>query len=352
MISFSGKPFISIERLANLLQYEVCAFILFLILGAWLTYKLLLGKISKSRHDSIRRQFKGLLAHLLVGSGFYLIFVLILKDPEPSLSRIRIAGLAGFFSLIAWAIVFIKTARILVFEYLFLGHMKEGVPLLIVNLFTLVLSGWLFGWIFTDLFMIKVGHLLATSALLSVVVGLALQDTLGNLFAGVSLQFDKPYELGDWVEVFSGGTKWVGQVHEITWRATLLVAVTEETITIPNRIMAQSQVANFSVRSRPIIRGHVLRFPYGTNIEAAKKIVLGAVSKIEGVLQTPQPGIYVNEAHESWINTRLFYFISDYGRQWALGDEVLQKLISALESNGIELAHTEIVVHSSEPRKA
>lgn len=347
MISFSGKPFISIERLADFLQVEVCAFIIFLIVGAWLTYKILLGRLSNSRHESLRRQFKGILIHLLVGIGFYLVFAVALREPNPNLSRIRIAGLAGFFSLIAWAIVFIKTARILLLEYLFLGHMREGVPLLIVNIFTLVLSGWLFGWLFTDLFMIKVGHLLATSALLSVVVGLALQDTLGNLFAGISLQFDKPYELGDWIEVYQGGSKWVGQVHEITWRATLLVAVSEEVITIPNRIMAQSQIANFSSQGRPIIRGQVLRFPYGTDMGEAKRIVLETLRAVDGIEHNPPPGLYVNEAHESWINARVFYFISDYGRQWALADEILRKIIAALQSSGIQLAHNEIVVHSS-----
>lgn len=346
-MSFSGKPFFSIERLADLLQVEVFAFISFLIAMAWLTYTILLKRLSRSRHESLRRQFKGLLAHLLVGTGFYLLFAYALREPNPGLTHVRLAGLAGFFSVIAWTIVFIKTARILLLEYLFLGHMREGVPLLIVNIFTLILSGWLFGWLFTDLFMIKVGHLLATSALLSVVVGLALQDTLGNLFAGISLQFDKPYELGDWIEVHQSGSKWVGQVHEITWRATLLIAVTEEVITIPNRIMAQSQIANFSSKGRPIIRGQVLRFPYGTDMAEAKRIVLDVLRTVEGVEQAPPPGLYVNEAHESWINARVFYFISDYGRQWAIADEILRKTIATLHSRGIELAHDQIIVHSS-----
>jgi len=128
----------------------------------------------------------------------------------------RIAAYLGLATLIAGAIVFVKVCRILLFEYLFIGHMKEGVPLLIVNLFTLVISIGIVGWFATELFGVKLGPLLATSAVFSLILGLALQDTLGNLFAGVALQLDKPYEIGDWIEVNNGGATWVGQVEEIS----------------------------------------------------------------------------------------------------------------------------------------
>ena len=84
-----------------------------------------------------------------------------------------------------------------------------------------------------------------------------MQDTLGNLFAGVALQFDKPYEIGDWIEIHNSGQKWVGQIYEITWRATLLIGFVEEFITVPNRVMGQSEISNFR-RSTTLL--FVLRF--------------------------------------------------------------------------------------------
>ena len=119
-------------------------------------------------------------------------------------------------------------------------------------------------WIGAEIFNIRLTPILATSAIFSLVLGLALQDTLGNLFAGVALQFDKPYEIGDWIEIQSSGQKWIGQVYEISWRATVLIASTEESITVPNRIVAQAQIANYSTKYRPITRSQLFRLPFGT----------------------------------------------------------------------------------------
>src|SRR5262249_25507055 len=147
-----------------------------------------------------------------------------------------------------------KTCRILLFEYLFLSHMRAGVPLLLVNLFTLLLTLVMGGWLCTAIFDVKLGPLLATSAIFSVVLGLALQDTLGKRFAGVAMQFDKPYEIGDWIEIMLNGQKWVGQVQEISWRATVMVGISDEHISVPNRLMGQTQISNFATTKRPIWR--------------------------------------------------------------------------------------------------
>ena len=142
--------------------------------------------------------------------------------------------------------------------------MRVAVPVLLVNLFTLLLSMVLGGWIVTDIFNVRLAPLLATSAIFSLVLGLALQDTLGNLFSGVAMQFDKPYEIGDWVEIQTGGTqKWVGQIEEISWRATVLIGFAEELITIPNRVISQSEISNFTRKGKPIIRSQVFRIAFG-----------------------------------------------------------------------------------------
>lgn len=66
----------------------------------------------------------------------------------------------------------------------------------------------------------------------SLILGLALQDTLGNLFAGVALQLDKPYEIGDWIEISPRAQVWVGQVEEISWRATTMIGLFDELLVL------------------------------------------------------------------------------------------------------------------------
>ena len=69
---------------------------------------------------------------------------------------------------------------------------------------------------------VEPGSLLTTSALLTAVVGLSLQDTLGNLFAGLSIQAQRPFEIGDWIQ-FDSEAKHAGRVIEINWRATTVM---------------------------------------------------------------------------------------------------------------------------------
>ena len=157
--------------------------------------------------------------------------------------------------------------------------MKEGVPVLLVNLFTLVLTTSLFAWLASEIFNLRIMPLVATSAAISLVVGLAIQDTLGNLFAGVALQFDKPYEIGDWVEIESanGSHKWTGQIREISWRATVLTGFMNETVTIPNRVVSQSQIANFSNKGHPAIRRQIYRIPHGASDEKVRNALIRSV---------------------------------------------------------------------------
>ena len=148
----------------------------------------------------------------------FLAFI-FLQTSEGQIGRFALVTPYIAMAAFVWGnVVFVKTCRLIVLQYLFLGSMRHGVPLLLVNIFSLILSIVLLFWGITHIFGVQVGPLLATSAAASVILGLAMQDTLGNLFAGISLQIDRSFEIGDWVEVVSGIQKTTGQVREITWR--------------------------------------------------------------------------------------------------------------------------------------
>ena len=87
---------------------------------------------------------------------------------------------------------------------------------------------------------------LTTSAVGAVVVGFALQDTLGNAFSGLAIQTEKPYRAGQWIKV--GDHE--GRVEEITWRATKLRTKTGTFVIVPNNVMSKEAIVNFS---EPII---------------------------------------------------------------------------------------------------
>jgi len=249
----------------------------------------------------------------------------------------RLVPFVGVAAVLWGAIILLKTFRIFSFEYLFFMNMQTGVPLLLVNMLTLLMSVVLGSWIATGVFGFRLAPVLATSALFSIVVGLALQETLGNLFSGIALQIDKPYTLGDWIEVQTAGQKLVGQVHEITWRATILTSLTEEWITIPNRVVAQSQVLNFSKTKNPILRSQVFRLPFSAPVPKVRQILVESIQNIKGISRTSDPVVLLVEAAESWLSVKLVYAVKDFPDQFRIADEVIEKSVESLRREGISL---------------
>jgi small-conductance mechanosensitive channel len=344
-MKLSNTPFwIPADRIDSLLQSEPLILILTVSAVSYVLYRALMRAVSKERHTLIRSLFRNLGGHLLLLIALLVIYTTLRDTTDPDSALRRVGTWIGLFAILSGATVFVKTARILLFEYLFLSSMRAGVPLLLVNFFTLFLYIVLFIWITSVVFNVNLAPLLATSAVFSIVLGLALQDTLGNLFAGVALQFDKPYELGDWIEVQNGGQKWIGQVHEITWRATILIGVGEELITIPNRVISSAQVSNFATHRHPIVRSLNFKIPYEANLDSATEALIESVKGHPEVRADIGPFVYASELHESWVNLRLIYFLDNYGAQWHLADEFLRKAISQLQKRGISLAQNRIHV--------
>ncbi|HAR41859.1 MAG TPA: mechanosensitive ion channel family protein [Bdellovibrionales bacterium] len=341
----SSPSWIPAERIQELVTLEPVLAVLGLAAGAWVIYSVFLKELSAMRHKNLRGLFSNLLLHMGGGLGVFLVYYgvnhLILAQ-TPTLERIN--SYVGFAALLWGVIVFVKTSRILLFEYLFMSHMRVAVPVLLVNLFTLLISIMLCGWVATDIFNVRLTPLLATSAILSLVLGLALQDTLGNLFAGIALQFDKPYEIGDWIEVQTGGQKWVGQVQEISWRATVLLGFGDEIVTISNRAIAQSEVANFAARNKPFYRTLLFKLPHGVPIPRAKEIIQTSALATPGVHKEVVPFVNISELHESWILFKLIYTIDNYAQQYIIADQIFTAALAKLDQEGFKVANSRLVI--------
>lgn len=341
------RAWIAEDQVTASVRLEPVLVLLCFALASWVAYKIFLRKVSPERHKIFRNHFRNLLGHIVIGVtlfGIYEILVLASEASVESVWLLKLILYVGFFTVIWGCIVLIKILRIVAYEYLFLTSMKAGVPLLLVNILTLVLSLVAGGWIFTTFFGVHLTPLLATSAIFSIVLGLALQDTLGNLFAGVALQIDKPFELGDWIEVKNGPDKIAGQVQEISWRATVLLAITEEFITIPNRSLAQWQISNFAARERSFIRSHIFRIPHDGPLDAAKKALLEAMHSVSGVLQYPVPVVIVTETTESWIALKAIYNITDYGAQYGVADRFYATALRNLQAAGVSMATSHLTI--------
>jgi len=330
--------------LYNALDLEIYVLIGILCIISFVFYKFFLKNVSKERHLNIQNHLEKINKHFLWLTLLFLLFLALHESVEYSIFIKKLTPYVAFITYVSGVALLIRVCRLLVLMYLFLGSMTAGVPLLIVNIFSLVLFVLVGFWSVSQIFGVQLTPLLATSAAFSVVLGLALQDTLGNLFAGISLQIDKTFEIGHWLEIQNGGQKIIGQVKELSWRATVLIGLTDEVITLPNKVVASSQISNFSPDNQPIIRSQTFKIAFGENADLAKDELEKSISQIADIRAIPSPIAYISEMTESWIGIKVIYFIDNFGRQFFIGDKVLNLGRKTLEKHNIKLAHQVIEI--------
>ena len=93
---------------------------------------------------------------------------------------------------------------------------------------------------------VDVTRVFTASVLTTAVLGLALQDTLGNVMAGLALQLERDFEIGDWINVGDHGSPIVGRVREVRWRATTIITKNGDLMLIPNSAITRAMITNFT----------------------------------------------------------------------------------------------------------
>ncbi len=262
-----------------------------------------------------------------------------------TLILMKLTNYIGLVTLLLGAIAVIRVSQIYVYLYLFFSNITTGVPRLIGNLFTFVFSSFIFALIGANVFDLNIATVATTSAVFSLVLGLAMQDTLGNFFSGLALQIDKPFQINDWIEIQNGSQKWLGQIHEINWRATFLVTFSDEVIMFPNRTIAQSQITILNQAHKPIRLNQMLRFPFDTDIGMAKEAMLSVFKDRVEVMLNPGPTCLVTETTESWITIKVFYSIYDYGMRYRISDKIIQSILIEVKKRNLKLAHQTISIN-------
>ncbi len=164
--------------------------------------------------------------------------------------------------------------------------------------------------------------LLATSAIGGLVLGLALQDTLGNLFAGLAIQVEKPFRVGDWVKA----ANYEGRVAEVTWRATRIRTRSGNFVIIPNSLISKDTVVNFS-RPSPVQRlEFTVGLDYNTPPNRVKRVMLQAAAEVPEILKEPPADVLLVSYADSSINYKCRFWIADF----AVTDPIIDKFATLL----------------------
>ena len=175
--------------------------------------------------------------------------------------------------------------------------------------------------------------LLTTSAVGAVVVGFALQDTLGNAFAGLGIQSEKPFRVGHWIRVGD----FEGRVAEVTWRATKLRTKSGNFVIVPNNIIAKDAITNYSEPAVPSRLEVEVGASYLSTPGDVKAAALDAVGQVSRVLEAPAPDVLLHSFDGSAITYRVRFWIADYEYDDHARDEVRTAIFYAFGRRGIEI---------------
>jgi small-conductance mechanosensitive channel len=180
---------------------------------------------------------------------------------------------------------------------------------------------------------INVLPLLATSTVLTVVLGLALQDTLGNLFSGLALHTEKPFSIGDWILV----DNIEGQVVYVGWRSTHLKTFSGDLVIFPNSTIAKARVQNFYAPTKLTSRS--LEFPVtlSASPEAVERATKRACEEVERVLQDPPPKLWLVGVTPLFQRYVVKFWLDDFQVHDDTESNVLKRLWYALREEKIYL---------------
>ena len=253
------------------------------------------------------------------------------EAPTAYLRVLLVVQLALWFSLM---ILVVRVVGLFIFGFVFRLRKGQEAPRLIRDIFAIIAYVLIVASLLKHYFDLSLGALLSGSALLGVILGLALQDTLGNLFAGISLHADKPFEVGDVIKV----GQWTGVVESVTWRAAKIRTFTNHLVLISNSQIAKEFV---EVCPRENANARIVFFNALYTDSPAKviHIVREAVREAENVNRDLTPVVRIRDLGASGVDYEVKYWLEDYARHNDTDALVRQRIWYAFRRAGLNFAY-------------
>lgn len=199
----------------------------------------------------------------------------------------------------------------------------------VINLtVTLLLISALFGVDLAQFFT----WLFTISTIGAVVIGFALQETLGNFFAGLGLQLDAPFKLGDWISI----DDLQGEVLSLSWRVTILRTINREIITIPNSLVGRVKLKNLSQENA---FADFVEFGLGYDVPPQRLVDMlsSTAQNVEGVLSQPPVTVLIDRYADFSITYKVRYWTRTPGDIMLIRSRIRKRVWYALQRAGLSV---------------
>ncbi len=241
-----------------------------------------------------------------------------------------LTALATYLAL-GWALArFIEVQLLLRAE----ARRRERVPQLIVGLIYILLMLVAVGF-----FMHQRGYSLSgvwlSTGVVAALVGLALQRTLGDLFSGIAMGIERPFRIGDWLELNDGR---VGEVVDMNWRSTRLRGWDNATLVVPNSNLASQSFKNLHGEHHVYAPWYFVKLPADVDPRYATELLLQAAMRCDSVLKLPPPVVRLAEGGGLPYSYMVWVHMRQYPAMFRAREELYREIHKALQESGIEVA--------------
>lgn len=258
------------------------------------------------------------------------------------------ANLLHVLKILLWMALVISTVRLL--TYLIFGTaFRNARQAEALSLLQTVLSVIIYVVAFFVIFQsqypdVQLGSLFTGSAILGIVVGLALQDTLGNLFAGIAMQADQPFQVGDVINISSKGT---GKVEGVSWRGVKIRTFQNKVLVISNAVLGKEII---EVAPRDNLNARLVFFNtvYSASPSKTENIARDAIRQAENVSPLKRPIVRIRDLGASGLDWEIKYWLDDYSKYNDTDALIRQRIWYAFQREKIAFAFQTHTVHIEE----
>ena len=265
-----------------------------------------------------------ILFRFILSSILFIIFLVLLFNLssittflETYFSESPTNFLVIIVKIVFWLLTanFINTIINLFFwDKLFLNTFQTKVPRLIKNFVTILLYIIAVGIIIAYVFNKPLSGFWTTSGALALIFGFALRDIISEMFAGLAVNIEKPFGIGDLIQIETKDKNNVvaGEVIDINWRSTRLKTEEKKVVIISNSLLSDYIITNYSNSENKIRFETELHIDYSISDEKAKRILLSSAKKVlkeNGFYTEPEPTVVAGESNEYGVKYIVRYYI-------------------------------------------
>ncbi len=266
----------------------------------------------------------------IINSALILLFVEYARVKVSSLWLLKILFILETVLLFLIA----KTAIIDIYIKSFLiSKRHKKVSHIIVDVIQLLVIA-IFAMVFLrNVFNVNLITLLTPSAILTAIIGLSMKDIISNLISGIVIQIEKPFDIGDWINI----NDLIGEVKEINWRYTKIKTLLDMYVIVPNNTISSANIINYSQPLKEVEISIEMGVTYEVPPIKVKRAIYEILEKCKYVLKHRQRRVYLKRYDDFTIVYAIVFGVADYSFRRDAIDEIYSSIWYQFKKYNIEI---------------